>query len=679
MSDKPAIVVFGATGYTGGLVAETLLRRGIRPILAARSPEKLDRMSQRLGGLEVRTADVNRPDTVRALVGRGDVLISTVGPFHRWGGPALDAAVSQGAHYIDSCGEGPFIRKVLEDYHDAARAAECALLPAFGYDYVPGNLAGALAVRDAGAAVRSLDIAYFATGSLHRGLSSGTRATIAAGLHEPTFVLRGGTVTTERTARSVRRFRVGNRQRQAFSVSGSEIFLLHDHLPTIRDITVYNGWFPSMSRGIQAAAAGLAAAAALPVGKRILDARAARQAGSAGGPDAKERAATRSYVVAVARDQHGNLLAQTHLEGPSIYDLTAELIAWGAERAAAGQVRGAGALGPIQAFGLDALRDGCQSIGLHRIEPGAGGARSRNRTSHTFQTRTLAPRTRTSRGESLMSIDRVAITGGARGIGRATAEACLRAGISVAIGDVDGPACAAVATELGDRAIGLPLDVRDPDRFEAFLAEAEERLGGPLDALINNAGVAPIGLYIDEDPRDTQRLLDINIGGVLTGTRLALRRFLPRGHGHIVNLASSAGQIATAGGASYAATKHAVVGFTRAIRAETRGTGVRTTIVMPGLIRTDMIAGFEKPRGTRIVGPEAVADAIVDALRSGRQEVFVPRELGPIARLITGTPPDVADRLKKLLNADSVMAHADMGARAAYKQRIDTEVKESAP
>jgi len=277
-----------------------------------------------------------------------------------------------------------------------------------------------------------------------------------------------------------------------------------------------------------------------------------------------------------------------------------------------------------------------------------------------------------------MTIERVAITGGARGIGRATAEACLRAGMSVVIGDLDGSACAAVAAELGDRAVGLALDVRNPESFETFLAEAEERIG-PLDALINNAGVAPIGLFIDEDPRDTQRLVDINIGGVLTGTRLALRRFLPRGHGHIVNLASPAGQVATAGGATYAATKHAVVGFTRAIRAETRNTGVRTTIVMPGLIRTDMISGFEKPRGTRIVGPDAVAAAIVGALHSGRQEVFVPRELGPIARLIAGTPPGIADRFKRALKADTVMAHADMGARAVYTKRIRNDDKEVQP
>lgn len=261
----------------------------------------------------------------------------------------------------------------------------------------------------------------------------------------------------------------------------------------------------------------------------------------------------------------------------------------------------------------------------------------------------------------------VAITGGARGIGRATAEACLRAGMSVVIGDVDAATCTRAAGEMG--AVGLPLDVSDADSFEAFLADAERRVG-QLDVLVNNAGIAPIGLFVDENPTDTKRLIDINIGGVLTGTRLALRRFVPRDHGHIVNVASSAGQIATAGGATYAATKHAVVGFTRAVRAETRGSGVRTTIVMPGLISTEMIGGFEKPRGTRIVAPEAVADAIVRALGDGREEVFIPRELGPIARMIAGTPPFIADRLKRAINADGIMTGADLTARATYTNRM---------
>ncbi len=270
----------------------------------------------------------------------------------------------------------------------------------------------------------------------------------------------------------------------------------------------------------------------------------------------------------------------------------------------------------------------------------------------------------------------VAITGGARGIGRATAEACLAAGMKVVIGDIDGAGSAAVAAELGDRAMGLPLDVRSSRGFEAFLDRAADTFG-PLDALINNAGVAPIGLFVEEDPVDTQRLLDINLGGVLTGTRLALQRFLPRRHGHIVNLASSAGQIATAGGATYAATKHGVVGFTRAIRSETRGTGVRTTIVMPGIIRTDMIAGFAKARGTRVVEPEKVAAGILDALRTGREEVFVPRELGPVARLVAGTPPGIADRIKRLLRADIVMTGADMAARRGYSDRMTATVGEA--
>lgn len=114
-----------------------------------------------------------------------------------------------------------------------------------------------------------------------------------------------------------------------------------------------------------------------------------------------------------------------------------------------------------------------------------------------------------------------------------------------------------------------------------------------------------------------------------------------------------------------------MVGFTRALRAETRGTGVRTTLVMPGIIRTDMIAGFARARGTRIVGPDKVASGILDAVQTGREEVFVPRELGPIARLIAGTPPAIGDRLKALLRADSVMTQADMGARAGYREQID--------
>ncbi|PQM46822.1 Putative trans-acting enoyl reductase [Mycobacterium talmoniae] len=145
------IVVFGATGYTGGLVIDALLRRGVRPVLAGRGAERLAKLAEQLGGLEYRVADVDDPASVRALVGAGDVLVTTVGPFEQFGHPVARAAVDAGAHYVDSTGEVGFVR-ALRQRHDArARAAGPSIAPAFGYDYVPGILAGALAARAAGA------------------------------------------------------------------------------------------------------------------------------------------------------------------------------------------------------------------------------------------------------------------------------------------------------------------------------------------------------------------------------------------------------------------------------------------------------------------------------------------------------------------------------------------------
>jgi NAD(P)-dependent dehydrogenase (short-subunit alcohol dehydrogenase family) len=264
----------------------------------------------------------------------------------------------------------------------------------------------------------------------------------------------------------------------------------------------------------------------------------------------------------------------------------------------------------------------------------------------------------------------VAITGGARGIGRATAEACLRAGHRVAIADLD-----LAVTEETARAIGaeaLQVDVTDRASFAAFLDGAEERLG-PLDVLINNAGIFFLGPFAEESPEHTDRQVAVNVLGVMTGTRLALDRFLPRRAGHIVNIASSAGLIASAGGATYSATKHAVVGLTRALRGEIRDSGVKTTIVMPGIIRTDMIGGFAVPRGIRTIGPEVVAEAIVEALRTGRQEVIVPRETTVLARLAAVLPPRAADGFKRALKADRILAGADRTQRTAYERRIEGE------
>src|SRR5215212_1769339 len=110
------IVVFGATGYTGDLTSRALVGAGARPVLAGRDAGRLARLASELGGLDTAVADVERPASVRALVEAGDVLVTTVGPYLRFGAPAVEAAVDAGAHYFDATGEGPFIRRVFEEY-----------------------------------------------------------------------------------------------------------------------------------------------------------------------------------------------------------------------------------------------------------------------------------------------------------------------------------------------------------------------------------------------------------------------------------------------------------------------------------------------------------------------------------------------------------------------------------
>jgi short subunit dehydrogenase-like uncharacterized protein len=363
------IVLFGATGYTGGLTARALVDGGVRPVLAARNAERLDRLAGELGGLETRVADVARPATLAGLVERGDVLISTVGPFARLGSPAVEAAIASRAHYLDSTGEGPFIRTVFERHGPAARAAGCGLLTAFGYDWVPGNLAGELALREAGEAATRVDIGYFTTGSAGTGaISGGTRATLLESMGAPSYAYRGGRLVSEPPARRVRRFDLGRRRSDAISVATSEPFTLPRLHPGLRDVGVYLGWAGPLSRAVQAMSAATSLLGRVPGARDALRAlvRPLASTGSTGGPDAEARAKVGSLIVAEAFDARGTRLSAVRLEGVNPYDFTAAVLAWGARTAATGGVQGTGALGPVDGFGLEALVRGCSEAGISR-------------------------------------------------------------------------------------------------------------------------------------------------------------------------------------------------------------------------------------------------------------------------------------------------------------------------
>lgn len=262
-----------------------------------------------------------------------------------------------------------------------------------------------------------------------------------------------------------------------------------------------------------------------------------------------------------------------------------------------------------------------------------------------------------------------AITGGGRGIGRATAEALLRRGVRVGIGDVDGDSARRTAGELGEGAVGFDLDVTERSSFTAFL-DAVEAAHGPLDVLVNNAGIMPVGPFLEESDETALRQTDINVHGVILGMKIALPGMLKRGHGHVVNIASGAGKGGFPGIATYCGTKHAVVGISEAVRNELRDSGIEFTVVMPAFVNTELIAGATAPRAVKVVEPEDVAAAIVAALERPRFDVFVPRSAGVVNKLMQFLPRRGREAVGRALKADRILTEVDWDRRAAYEDRI---------
>jgi short subunit dehydrogenase-like uncharacterized protein len=354
------IVLYGATGFTGALTAQAMLATGARPVLAGRDPRRLDALAARLapasGGTRLETA-VAEAETgpLRDLVGPGDVLVSTAGPFLRAGRPAVAAAVDAGAIYLDSSGEPPFIRQVFQEF--GPRAERAGAVPA--------------ATR--------VQVGYFARGKLGTAASAGTRASVAGVVLEGGYAFRGGRIVSERTAAHVTSFEIDGQRREAFSTGSSE----HFGLPRLRpmaaglpapagltEVGVYLGWFGRATRLVQYGSALAGPAGRLPGARGTLEALARRIQRRRIGPAAAR--AIRSDVVAVARDASGRKLAAVHLTGGDPYTFTALILAWAAGKAAAGAVLPAGALGPVEAFGAVDLENGCAGAGFRQERAGSG-------------------------------------------------------------------------------------------------------------------------------------------------------------------------------------------------------------------------------------------------------------------------------------------------------------------
>jgi NAD(P)-dependent dehydrogenase (short-subunit alcohol dehydrogenase family) len=267
-----------------------------------------------------------------------------------------------------------------------------------------------------------------------------------------------------------------------------------------------------------------------------------------------------------------------------------------------------------------------------------------------------------------------AITGAGRGIGLGVARACAAAGMRVAIGELDRELAHRAATDLGQGHLGLPMDVSDATGFADFLDDAEAELG-PIDLLVNNAGVFTFGPYGEEPDEMTGRIYATNLMGVAIGCKLAVQRMVPRGHGHIVNVSSIGAVIPIGETVTYCAAKAGVLALSRALRDELSGTGVGVTVVMPGTIATEMTAALgTPPRGTpKPVSPDVLGARILEAVDTGRLEIFVPGALAPVVKALDLLPARATDKLKHGAGFKNAVASMDVEKARAYQDRVARE------
>ena len=242
---------------------------------------------------------------------------------------------------------------------------------------------------------------------------------------------------------------------------------------------------------------------------------------------------------------------------------------------------------------------------------------------------------------------RVLITGASRGIGESLARAFAAAGATVALVARTEDAIRALAAELGGTA--HPTDLSDPKQVDTLIRHVEDE-AGPVDVLVNNAGIGSPAAFTDAPDDDLRRVTEVNYLAAAELCRQAIPRMLRRGGGHIVNISSMAGCGVVPGLVAYSASKAALSHFTAGLRADLRGLPIGTTLVELGPIPTDLLAESEDyeptaksfERGYRLrlmvdVPREKVADEVVEAVRKGRRHVRLPKR-GVLFPLLSETP-----------------------------------------
>ncbi|MFC9787666.1 SDR family oxidoreductase [Rhodococcus sp. NPDC127528] len=271
----------------------------------------------------------------------------------------------------------------------------------------------------------------------------------------------------------------------------------------------------------------------------------------------------------------------------------------------------------------------------------------------------------------------VLVTGGGRGIGRATTLAMVARGARVAVADLDRTAADEVAAEIGSAARAYTLDVRTRASWDACVAAVVGDLG-PIDVLVGNAGVMPVAPFLDESDEIGEATIDVNVWGLIHGMRAVVPAMIERGRGHVVNVASLAGKIAIPGLAVYNASKFAAVGLSSTARLEFAEHGVSVSTVLPSAVRTTLTSGLPLGKGLPTVDPEDIAAAVVRTCRTRRAQTPVPGYLAALDLGLALAPEPLIALVRRAVGGNRAVTSVDPAGRADYDDRVQALTRSGA-
>ena len=319
-----ALAILGVTGFTGRLVLDEARRAGLEVRLVGRRREALEELAA--AGEEVRVADARDEAALREAFDGASVVASLAGPFLELGLAPVQAAMAAGAHYLDTSGEQEWVGLLHTELQP-----ETVVLPAFGFDYVPGDIAARLAAEDVEGPLDEIVVAYSVKGV---GTSRGTRRTIGHVMGQRQVAWEDGRLVPSRFGATTRTVRFPFGVRDVVEWSGTEPLTVPRHT----DVRNVRSYIRAPALAARAGGFGRLAAPFVRLGSRLGPSE----------PSEASRRKSRFAVVAEARGPGGE--ARAVVEGTDVYGLTARLIVTGARALLAGEARGTGVLAPAEAF-----------------------------------------------------------------------------------------------------------------------------------------------------------------------------------------------------------------------------------------------------------------------------------------------------------------------------------------